>query len=151
MSHTIKRRLPIFSTFIKTLLDDTTATAALGTLGITTGVYLPTLSAITNVAATTAYDAQYVRVGNVVTVALKFDCDPTAAAPTVTVVGITLPIASNFTADDEGMGGGGARVGGTDQVSVAFSSDATNVMRALWSATNTGNQGCYGSFTYLVL
>lgn len=60
------------------------------------GTYTPTLTNISNVDATTAYECQYMRVGNVVTVSGAFDLDATAAN-TTTNIGISLPIASNFT------------------------------------------------------
>lgn len=68
------------------------------------GTYTPTLSNTTNVAASTARLCTYSRVGNMVTVTGQFDIDPTLAV-TATVLGISLPIASNFTTVYEAGGG----------------------------------------------
>src|SRR3990167_4879975 len=62
------------------------------------GVYTPTLFNVTNVAASTAYECQWQRAGNTVTVSGRVDIDPTAAAPTATELGISLPVASALTA-----------------------------------------------------
>lgn len=61
------------------------------------GTYTPTLgsSSSTNVAASTAQQCQYMRVGNSVTVSGGLSIDPTSAA-TDTNLSISLPIASNF-------------------------------------------------------
>ena len=47
------------SSFWQGILDETTATAALAGLGIVSGTYLPVLTAVSNVDATTAYRALY--------------------------------------------------------------------------------------------
>ena len=57
--------------------------------------YTPTLTNAANVAASTAYECQYARVGDSVTVSGRVDIDPTAAS-TDTQLGISLPIASNI-------------------------------------------------------
>lgn len=58
------------------------------------GTYTPTLTGVTNIQATTTYQCQYMRVGNVVTVSGLIDIDATVVGNTV--LGISLPIASNF-------------------------------------------------------
>jgi len=59
------------------------------------GTYTPTIAPGANVASTVAYLCQYLRVGNVVHVGGFIDVDP-VAANVLTTVGISLPIASNF-------------------------------------------------------
>ena len=66
------------------------------TVPISTGSYTPTVSAGTNVAATTALNTQYLRVADVVTVSGQCDIDPISLAATTTF-GVSLPIASDFT------------------------------------------------------
>lgn len=53
----------------------------------------PTITNVTNVAASTIQDQQWLRVGNVVTVSGRCTIDPTSAS-VATEVGISLPIAS---------------------------------------------------------
>jgi hypothetical protein len=67
------------------------------------GIYTPVLTNVANVAASTAYECQYVRVGNVVTVSGQVDIDPVAGAATCQL-GISLPIASNFDGSNRGAG-----------------------------------------------
>jgi len=59
------------------------------------GFYTPTLTNVTNVAASTAYECQWARVGGLVTVSGQVAIDPTAAG--ACVIRFSLPIASTFT------------------------------------------------------
>lgn len=78
-------------------ISRTAVTAPAATDGnVFSGTYTPTLTNTTNVASSTAYQCQYMRVGNTVTIGGVFDLTPTAAS-TDTVLRISLPIASNFT------------------------------------------------------
>ncbi len=63
-----------------------------------TGTYTPTLFNTTNVAASTAVTCTYLRVGDFVTVFGVVLVDATAAASTLTELGMSLPIASAFSA-----------------------------------------------------
>lgn len=63
----------------------------------TSGQYTPTLTNVVNVSASTAYLCQWSRTGDMVTVSGRVDIQPTAAVLTITTLGISLPIASNFT------------------------------------------------------
>lgn len=67
------------------------------------GTYSPSLTNTTNVAASTTYPAQYLRVGNTVTVSGMVDIDPTAAT-TTTILDLSLPIASNLANAEECAG-----------------------------------------------
>ena len=62
--------------------------------GLAHGTYTPTLTGVANVTSTTSRLATYMRVGNTVTVAGQLDVTPTGAG-TVSI-GISLPVASNF-------------------------------------------------------
>lgn len=112
------------------------------------GTYTPTLTNVANLDASTAYACQYLRVGNTVTVSGKVDIDPTLAA-TVTQLGISLPIASNFTAQEQ-CGGTAAASGIAGQVA-AIRADATNDRAELvYVSGDITNQSMYFSFTYVV-
>jgi len=67
------------------------------------GVYTPSLTNGANVAASTPYECQWMRIGNVVTVSGKFDVDPTTTA-TSTTLGISLPVASDIGTEQD-LGG----------------------------------------------
>lgn len=66
------------------------------------GTYTPTLTNGTNVDASTAYACQWMRVGNTVTVSGVFDVDATAAG--AWDIGVSLPVASNFSATENAGG-----------------------------------------------
>ena len=70
---------------------------------IFSGTYTPTLTNTTNIASSTAFRCQYMRVGNVVTVSGRVTIDPTASG-TLTELSMTLPVDATF-ADQEELGG----------------------------------------------
>jgi hypothetical protein len=145
----IRRPLPPVSDFIRTLLDDADATTALATLGVVSGTYTPTLTAVANVDASTAYVAQYTRIGNVVTVAGKFDVDATAAASTSTTLGVSLPVASDFTAVNGQCHGVVAIMG---NLGGQIFADITNNRASLfWQSAITTNVSGGFSFMYAVV
>lgn len=109
------------------------------------GTYTPTLTNVANIDSTTAYQCQYMRVGNVVTVSGKLDIDPTAAA-TPTQVGISLPIASNLGAREDCAGSGCCN---TISQPAAIRADFTNDRAELdFISTTTLSSGMFFSFTY---
>lgn len=135
------------------VVEETGAVTIPGTLDVSTGTgnigwgtYTPTLTNTTNVGAATAYLATYMRVGNTVTVAGQIDLDPTALG--ATELGISLPVASNFTTTLE-MGGTAAALGVTEVF--GLSADATND-RAKMSglAVSSANHQVAYHFTYQV-
>jgi hypothetical protein len=111
------------------------------------GTYTPTLTNSTNVAASTAYVCQYMRVGNVVTVSGQVDIDPTTTGGTE--VRLSLPVASYFTLANQ--------VGGTFNSTVAqvggaiFANTSNDDARFIYSATLTTNTSFYFTFTYRVI
>ena len=120
---------------------------------VTSGTYTPTLTNVTNVAASTAYECQYLRVGNVVTVSGTVDIDPTAAANTATELGISLPIASNFSAVGQLAGNGEDSVAASLQSFGAFiKADTANDRASLnFPAEADTNDKWYFIFTYQIL
>lgn len=72
--------------------------------GLASGTYTPTRSAEANMDSNvTMTEAQYMRVGNTVTVSGRFTADPTLTA-TATSFEITLPVASNIGAVEDAAG-----------------------------------------------
>jgi hypothetical protein len=113
------------------------------------GTYTPTLTNVTNVAASTAFQCAWIRVGDLITVTGQASIDCTTAASTSTELGISLPVASNLLGD--------ASLAGTavsDQVaslSARIKADATNDRaRIVFKAVSSTNDTYSFTFTYLV-
>ena len=119
--------------------------SALLTLAAST--YIPTLYNTANVAASSAHSCQYSRVGNTVTVSGLIDIDTTSTG--ATTIGISLPIASNFTGYYDGAGVGhfasqaeGARI---------FSDPTNDRMTMDYVANNTSSISWSFIFAYTVM
>lgn len=136
------------------LLDDADAATMRTTLGIPTldsGTYTPTLTPVSNVdSAVQASFFFYSRVGDIVTVSGGITIDNTAAT-TVSELGISLPIASNFTAFGQCSGVGAS--GAAQSLSGAISGDATNDRARLnWTSGSTTDARAWNvTFQYRVL
>jgi len=124
-------------------------TTNLSAPNLTSGTYTPTLTNAANLGASTAYQCQYMRVGNVVTVSGKVDVDPTLAA-TATQLGISLPIASNLGAQEDCAGTSFAS--GIAAQGAAIRGDAANNRAEMvWISGDVTNQSMYFTFTYEVI
>ena len=114
-------------------------------LNVASGVYTPTLTNTTNIAASTAYPCSWSRIGSVVTVMFYAAIDPTAATPTSTRLTFTLPIACATTP----IGGGSASSGTYVQTGALQPISATT--GALdYSAVNVANDVFAGTFQYVL-
>lgn len=117
------------------------------------GTYTPTLTAVSNVAALTPNECQFMRVGNVVTVSGTLSVDPTAGA-TFTEFGISLPIASNLASQWQLGGTGGALdVLAAITSSFAIAADATNnrATCVYLTGVDVANRAYSFHFTYQVI
>lgn len=126
---------------------------AAGDGNVFSGTYTPTqVSTNTNVDSVTFSANQYMRVGNTVTVSGQITIDATTAT-TDTVVKMSLPIASNFSAS-RNLGGTGSCISASNFgiQNIAFIGDATNdcVEMRLRPSVNTSLLYAY-SFTYQVI
>lgn len=124
----------------------TAATAA-----ISSGTYTPTITNVANVAASTARATQWIRVGNVVTVAGEMDIDPTAVAQTTW--GVSLPVPSALASTFQ-LGGVGVQVyGGGATYAISIRGDATNdrAQFDFGSPQDTANRTVTFSFQYVVV
>lgn len=111
------------------------------------GTYTPTLTNVTNISASTAYACNYMRVGRTVTVSGKVDIDQTS--PGAIELGISLPIASDFTAEEQCCGTAVGNQNGDDPCYIK--ADATN-NRASFNArdTDAANHSHFFTFTYTI-
>jgi hypothetical protein len=113
------------------------------------GTYTPTLFNTTNVAASTASVCQWMQVGKIVTVSGTFTVDPTSAVQTV--LGISIPVASNFSSFIQ-LGGTAVSQGAPDNPAPIFGDGTNDRATARWTpTTNLGNQGFSFQFTYIVI
>lgn len=114
---------------------------------IKSDVYTPTLTNVTNLDDSTAYQCHYMRVGDVVHVAGQFAANPTLAAPTDTELGMSLPIPSNLSADEQ-LAGTASNTAGE---SARILSDSTNNRASIqWPAASTTNRSWSFNFTYRI-
>jgi hypothetical protein len=113
------------------------------------GIYTPTLTNTTNVAASTnSANTKWTRIGDTVTVYGEVAIDPTAAAPTATVLNISLPIASDITSATQICGVASDGVSAqTGQIRGNTTSDTAELT---FSATNTANRTWGFTFMYTV-
>jgi hypothetical protein len=111
--------------------------------------YSPTYTNRGNVTtATGVVSASFWRTGDFVTVEGIVDIVPTAAAPTDTQLAISLPIASNFSIGNEGVGFAAATDG---QAGSCGTVDTTNDdIRLRFSATTTSSKRWFYTFRYKV-
>jgi len=116
---------------------------------LNSGTYTPTLFNVTNMAASTAFACQYLRVGNTVVVSGRVNVDPTAAAA-ATELGISLPIASNFGATTNC--GGTANGDAVVSESASIEADAANDRAAMkWITTSLAAHDMFFCFSYTVI
>lgn len=129
--------------------DAATARTNLGVVESSSGTYTPTLTNVTNVAASSSPTGFYTRVGDVVHVAVAFNVDPTAGS-TLTELGVSLPIASNIGSVNHVHG---TAVGlAVASLCGYFTGDVTND-RATFAFINadTGNRTWKGVFMYRII
>lgn len=118
-------------------------------LTLTTGTYTPTLTNTTNIAASTAYVCQWMRVDNVITVSGKVDIDVTAAGNAL--LGMSLPVASALTTDIQAGGTFVSNAAATPEAGCIFADGTNDRASFKFIAVNTANNTFFFSFTYLVL
>lgn len=114
------------------------------------GVYTPTLTNVTNVSASTAYECQWQQIENIVVVSGRVDVDPTAAA--ATELGISLPplYPSDFAAVQQCAGTAASPA--VARQCAAILADTTNNRASLqWVAVDTANRAMYFTFTYRII
>lgn len=112
------------------------------------GTYTPTVTNIANVASSTPNVAQWMRVGNVVTVSGNLTVTPTATGDTQ--FRLSLPVASNFSGTTQCSGGGGDRT--APYAVLVIYADTTNKQAWLnFTASTTAARAIQYHYTYLVI
>ena len=115
------------------------------------GTYTPTLTNGANVASSTAAICRFSYIGRVVHVSGTVTIDPTAAAGTLTVLGMTLPIASNLAAATE-LSGVCAAVNGTVvHAGIVQGNAANNRAEINFSSQGTPALVFNFNFTYTII
>ena len=109
------------------------------------GTYTPTLTGVTNYGSATAFACQYSKIKTIVTVSCRVNSDPTSAAAS-TQLGVTLPIASNFTTTEDASG---ACTASDDSTRCYVGADTSNdrIQLEMIPAVNT-NHGVFFTFQY---
>jgi len=113
------------------------------------GTYTPTLYNTTNVAASTAFECQYMRVGNVVTVSGKVNIDATTTS-TSTELGMSVPINSTLT-DAGQCGGSFSRATSVASGTILGDSSNANRVRFIIIVDTAANATYLFHFTYLIV
>jgi len=115
---------------------------------IASGTYTPTLTNTTNITGSSALTCQWMRVGNVATVSGAVGITTTGAGDTE--LGISLPIASAFTAVEQLSGSSAQRASGTE--AGVIDCDTTNDRAIMRFSSSSGAANTRGfHFTYLIV
>lgn len=119
------------------------------TTNLASGVYTPTLTNVANLDGSTAFECQWLRVGNTVTVSGRVNADPTTAGVS-TQLGISLPVASNLGASED-CAGVAASAGVASESAGILGDVANDRAQMQWITTDTGNHSMFFHFTYQVI
>ncbi|HJQ58120.1 MAG TPA: hypothetical protein VJ890_14530 [Vineibacter sp.] len=113
------------------------------------GTYTPTLTNVANLDGTpTAYESTYVRIGNVVHVFGRLDADPTAGS-TLSQIGISLPVSSNFSALEQCAG----TINGVNatEPGMIWADTANDRADARFVAASTASHAMVYAFSYRII
>ena len=146
--NTIKYFWPGSQAFgVQALTND--GTGVLSWQSFKSGTYTPFFTSVANLDSIAGTDAQYLRVGNSVTVSGRFTANPTLTA-TSTTFGISLPVSSSFGNVFE-LGGvafcGNIAAQGAE-INADVANDRANVT---WIASDPNSQTWSYTYTYQVL
>jgi len=119
---------------------------------VTSSAYVPTLTGVTNVTGTTANTCYYMRIGDVVSVSGQLSVDPTSNGNLVQV-GVSLPIASDFTSSTQCSGVAHGFDGSDNGRSAGFIADTTNNRASMeWIEVNGASDNPWTfTFTYVIV
>lgn len=113
---------------------------------ISTGTYTGADTANTNLDSATAGTLFYVRTGNIVEISGSFNADPTTTL-TATSFELSIPVASNFTTDEDAAGIGSNAI---NEVVMCSSSAANDTLVFSWNPTGITNRGHRFKCAYVI-
>lgn len=116
---------------------------------VSNGVYAPTATNIENTSGLSTSNANYLRVGNRVTVSGLIVMTITTGAGTATEVDFNPPIASTFVSIADAIGVC-ATDGTTQSGIIAAETTGAHRIRMVFSAQSTGAQSMYYHYTYVI-
>lgn len=114
---------------------------------IASGTYTPTGTALNNISAITPDAAQWLRVGNVVTVSGSLSVTTSAGGGAITRFSLTLPLASGLTTTAQCNGAGVTALGEAVQMSCDV---ATDVATGFFGSTAASAKTITYTYTYLM-
>jgi hypothetical protein len=118
------------------------------TPNVTSGVYTPVLTSVANILSSAAFQCQWMRVGNTVSVSGKITIDPTSNGA-VTKIALSLPVASNFGAEEHCSGTSACW---ESQQSGIILGDAASDKAQMWFLAQTSTiRDHFFTFTYTVI
>jgi len=132
-----------------TFSGDVSITGDITANNLVSGTYTPTLAIVANLDATTAFECQYMRVGNVVTVSGQFNADATTTN-TDTSMTMTLPVASTFTTGEQ-LGGVFSAYRPVAHGTVGKVTASGSLAGLQWYPISTINQAYSFTFTYQII
>lgn len=153
VNYYVQRNLPTPAVFSNYHLDDDginrNSVPRLSSTIITSGTYTPTLFNTTNVAASGANTCGWIRINNVVYVTGTLSIDATAAASTLTELGVSLPVATNIVAAIQCSGT--AASDNVASLSARIKGDAANDRATIsFRATSSTNDTYSFTFSYSI-
>lgn len=116
--------------------------------GLDSGMYIPTLTPVVNVATFLLHEHRFLKIGRTVLVSGSFDYTTTAAAGTNTQLRLTLPVATNFTNFFD-VAGNAVSVNGTVTESARIFADfGADTAYFEWLSGSTAARTFFYSFVY---
>jgi hypothetical protein len=119
---------------------------------IASGTYSPTITSVLNISSSSRIGSStWIRVGSAVTVTGQVSIDPNAAS-TLSIVGITIPIASAFTGPSDCNGTAVSMTGaGVHLAGAIYAEDVGDIAWLVFNpGTDTASRPWTYTFTYLV-
>jgi hypothetical protein len=130
-------------------LDTELSNLSAATLTQEAGLYTPTLTNVTNLAASTSASAFYIRIGSIVFVTGAIAVDPTTSAGTATTLRMSLPIASGFASTAQLRG---VMTGASNAETGVFTANIANANAQLdFQAQQAVNHFVDFSFAYVLV